>query len=126
MDYEKMQLKRCPFCGNEVSLRFIQFGAAIVCNSRNCLGGLTVKWGTCDSHDIFLAKLVNDWNNREPDSKAVGAAVKCLEAYRAELLRSMREPYAEFDACCLDVLDEAINRVGCFTCDQAVLNWNNK
>ena len=116
-------MKPCPFCGEEVRLVRIQGGFAIVCNGRNCLGGMRILFGSCDKEEMFLQKLISDWNNRDPEVLAVTAAIECIENYRATLYEEMQEPYDEHGCCCIDVLDEVLNRLQCFTSSAAIEAW---
>lgn len=120
------ELKPCPFCGSEVKLVRIQYGFAVVCNARNCLGGMTIKYGTCDNKNIFLEKLMSDWNSRKPEVLAVTAAIECIEDYRAALYDQTQEPYDEHGCCCISVLDEVLNRLQCFTSSAAIEAWRSK
>ena len=121
-----VELKPCPFCGGEVRLVHIQSGFAIVCESRNCLGGMSVKYGSCDNEEIFLEKLVSDWNSRKPEVLAVTASIECIEDYRNTLYEETQEPYDEHGCCCISVLDEVLNRLRCFTASAAVEVWAKK
>lgn len=123
---EETKLKPCPFCGSEVRLIQIQFGFSVVCESRNCLGGMSVKYGSCDNKEIFLKKLVSDWNSRKPEVLAVTAAIECIEDYRNTLYEKTQEPYDEHGCCCISVIDEVLNRLQCFTASAAVEAWTKK
>ena len=116
-------LKPCPFCGEGASLVRIQSGFAIVCNGRNCLGGMRVLFGSCDKEEMFLHKLISDWNGRKPEVLAVEAAIECIEDYRETLCEETQEPYDEHGCCCIDVLDEVLNRLQCFTSVAAIEAW---
>lgn len=120
MEYE---LNPCPHCGHPVRLVDIMHGYAIVCESTNCLGGMRINFGACDNKEIFLAKLISDWNKREPEIPAVAAAINCIEDYRNNLYEEMQEPYDEHGYCCIKVLDEVLNRLQCFTSIAAVKAW---
>ena len=120
------ELKPCPFCGEEVELVSVSFGFAIVCQGRNCLGGMSVKYGSCDNKAIFLEKLIADWNSRKPEVLAVTAAIECIEDYRSTLYEETQEPYDEHGCCCISVLDEALNRLQCFTTSAAIEAWNRR
>ena len=120
------ELKPCPFCGGEVRLIRIQSGFAIVCESRNCLGSMSVKYGSCDNEEIFFEKLVSDWNSRKPEVLAVTAAIECIEDFRNTLYEETQEPYDEHGCCCISVLDEVLNRLHCFTASAAVEVWTKK
>lgn len=121
-----MNLKPCPFCGSDVRLVSIQNGFAIVCGDRNCLGQMRITFGQCDNKELFLAKLVTDWNKRAPEVSAVSAAYACIEEYRNALYEEMQEPYDDHGACCIDVADEILNRLHCFTSTAAVEVWSKK
>ena len=123
---KEVELKLCPFCGNKVSLVRIQNGYAIVCNGRNCLGGMSIKFGLCDDEEIFLQKLISDWNSRKPEVLAVEAAVECIEDYRETLYNMAQEPYDDYGCCCMEVLDEVLNRLQCFTSVAAIEAWNRR
>ena len=120
------ELKPCPFCGEQVELVDIFYGFAIVCKGRNCLGGMSIKYGTCDNKEIFLNKLISDWNSRKPEIPAVTAAVECIEDYRNTLYKKTQEPYDEHGCCCISVLDEVLNRLLCFTASAAIEAWNRR
>ena len=120
------ELKPCPFCGEQVELVDIFYGFAIVCKGRNCLGGMSIKYGTCDNKEIFLNKLISDWNSRKPEIPAVTAAVECIEDYRNTLYEKTQEPYDEHGCCCISVLDEVLNRLLCFTASAAIEAWNRR
>lgn len=119
-------LRRCPFCGEEVTLVRIQRGFAIVCNDRNCLGRMKVNFGLCDNEEMFLQKLVSDWNSRKPEVLAVEAAIECIEDYRDTIWTEMQEPYDEHGSCCMTVLDEVLNRLQCFTRSAAIEAWERR
>lgn len=54
---------------------------------------------------------------------AVVSAVECIEEYRNTVYEETQEPYDEHGYCCIAVLDEAINRLKCFTSFAAVKTW---
>lgn len=115
-----MELERCPYCGETARLVSIQNGFAIVCNDKNCLGQMQIHFGSCNNEEIFLEKLVSNWNKREPEINAVVSAVECIEEYRNTVYEETQEPYDEHGYCCIAVLDEVINRLKCFTSLSAV------
>lgn len=117
------KLKRCPFCGEKSHIVDISGGYAIVCESKNCLGQMRITYGACDNREIFKRKLISDWNNRNPEVRAIVSAVECITAYRDILYEEMQEPYDNHGQCCIDVLDEALNRLRCFTTSAAVDAW---
>ena len=121
-----MELKPCPFCGSKVRLVTIQRGYAIVCEAKNCLGQMRITFGTCDDDLIFLKKLVSDWNKRNPEVRAVTAAYECIEEYRNTIYDETQEEYDDHGGCCIDVLDEVLNRLHCFTSSAAVEAWNRR
>lgn len=121
-----MELKPCPFCGSEARLVRIQNGYAIVCGDKNCLGQMRVTFGMCDNEVIFLEKLLSDWNKRKPEVSAVAAAYECIEEYRNAIYDETQEEYDNHGGCCVDVLDEALNRLHCFTSSAAVDAWINR
>lgn len=118
-----MELERCPYCGETARLVSIQNGFAIVCNDKNCLSQMRIHFGSCDNEEIFLEKLVSNWNKREPEINAVVSAVECIEEYRNTVYKETQEPYDEHGYCCIAVLDEVINRLKCFTSLAAVKTW---
>ena len=120
------ELKPCPFCGEQVELIGIPFGFTIVCQGRNCLGSMSIKYGSCDNREIFLRKLISDWNSRKPEIPAVTAAIECIEDYRKNLYEETQEPYDEHGYCCIRVLDEVLNRLQCFTTSAAIEAWNRR
>ena len=120
-----MNLLACPHCHKPVELVNIQGGYAIVCSDLNCLGGMKIHYGWDDEREIFKNKLVSNWNKREPEVRAVTAAVECIRNYRDELYESTQEPYDEHGACCIQVVDEILNRLNCFTSQAAVDAWDN-
>lgn len=119
-------LNPCPHCGENVRLVHGQRRYAILCQGRNCLGGMFIEYGSCDNKEIFLKKLISDWNSRKPEVLAVTAAVECIEEYRNALSEEIQEPYDYHGSCCIDVLDEALNRLRCFTSSAAVETWNRR
>lgn len=121
-----MELKSCPFCGKPAEFISLQSGFAIICSDHNCLGGIETRFGRMDNPEIFKAKLVANWNKRDKDVAAVEAAVECAIAYRDEVYDDCQEPYDSHGQCCVDVLDEVINRLRCFTCKEAVEAWNRR
>ncbi len=116
-------LKACPFCGKRVELIPIQWGFAIVCSDKNCLRMMQIHYGTCDNEDIFKAKLISDWQRRNPEVPAITAAWNCLAQFRDEIYEACTEPYDTHGSCCINVLDEALNRLLCFTSSAAVEAW---
>jgi len=120
------ELKPCPFCGKKAELFSIQGGFAIGCEDKNCLGVMQIHYGRCDNREIFKQKLIANWNKREPEVVAITAALECLDSYMDDLKKSMQEPYDEHGYCCVRVLDEALNRLQCFTSAAAVEAWNRR
>ena len=116
-------LNPCPHCQKPVELIPIQNGFAIICSDHNCLGGMDIHYGECDNPEIFKAKLISNWNKRDPEICAVSAAVECLIEYGREINEENQRPWSNHGSCCIDVLDEAINMVRCFTCREAVEAW---
>ena len=108
-------LAPCPHCGAGAHLITIQNGYAIVCDDKNCLCLMQIKYGSCDNKYIFLKKLIADWNKRAPEIKAVTEAIRSIREYRNHIYDETQEPYDEHGYCCIDVLDEAINILQCFT-----------
>ena len=122
---DKIRLRKCPHCRRDVELVKIQLGFAICCTGRNCLGGMQIHYGTHDDKEIFKAKLIENWNQRQPDVPAVEAAWNCVAEYRDEIYEACSEPYDEHGSCCIVVLDEALNRLNCFTSTAAVEAWED-
>ena len=120
------ELKPCPFCGGEVRFVSIQNGFAIVCGDKNCLGQMRIMFGRCDNKEIFRETLISNWNKRNPEVRAVIAAYECIEDYRNTLYEETQESYDEHGGCCIDVLDEVLNRLQCFTTTAAVEAWNRR
>lgn len=120
------ELKPCPFCGSEVNLVHIHNGFAVVCSDKNCLGQMRITYERCDNKEIFLEKLLSDWNKRKPEVRAVTAAYACIEEYRNTLYEEIQEPYDEHGDCCISVLDEVLNRLNCFTSSVAIEAWNRR
>lgn len=118
-------LRNCPHCNKPVEFVSIQSGYAIICSDHNCLGGMQIHYGWNDDGEIFKQKLISNWNRRTPDVAAVDAAMNCIEAYRKELYESCQEPYDEHGACCVETADEILNRLQCFTCQEAVDAWQH-
>ena len=118
-----MKLNPCPHCGSEVHLVNMHNGYAIVCNDKNCLCQMRVMFGSCDNKEIFLKKLISDWNKRSPEVRAVTAAIECIEEYRNTIYDETQEEYDDHGCCCVDVLDEVLNRLLCFTSVDAVEEW---
>lgn len=108
-------LAPCPHCGSSAYLVDLQNGYAIVCDDRNCLGSMKIRFGSCDNKDIFLQKLISDWNKRIPEVKAVVSAINQIREYRDDIYEETQEEYDDHGSCCVDVLDEAINILQCFT-----------
>ena len=120
------ELKPCPFCGKRAELISIQRGFAICCEDKNCLGLMQIHYGNSDNTEIFKQKLISNWHKREPEVVAISAALECLDSYREDLREEMQEPYDEHGYCCLRVLDEALNRLQCFTSVAAIKAWNRR
>jgi hypothetical protein len=76
---------------------------------------MRVTFGSCDNEEIFLQKLISDWNNRNPDARTIVAAIGCIEKYRDSIYNETQEEYDDHGGCCVDVLDEVLNRLRCFT-----------
>lgn len=119
-------LKPCPFCGKNAELITSQNGFAVVCADKNCLGLMQIHYGSCDYEEVFKQKLIANWNKREPEVAAIEAALECLDSYEDDLRDRMQEPYDEHGYCCLRVLDEALNRLQCFTSVAAIEAWNRR
>lgn len=120
------KLEPCPHCGKSVELMTIQCGYAIVCSDHNCLGGMSIHYGSCDNTEMFLAKLIANWNKRQPEVRAVTAAIECIHDYGEDLYRRCQEPYDEHGQCCINVVEEILNRLNCFTTAAAVDAWIHK
>ena len=120
-----MNLISCPHCHKPVEFVEIQGGYAIVCSDHNCLGGMSIHYGWYDDREIFKNKLISNWNKRTPEVRAVNAAVECIRKYGEDLYASMQEPYDEHGACCMQVVDEILNRLNCFTSQSAVDAWDD-
>lgn len=122
-DLNKVELSRCPHCNSKMNIVEIQYGYAIVCTNKNCLGGMQIKYGSSDNKIMFLTTLISNWNKRSPEVRAVTAAIECIEEYRNSIHEQMQEPYDDHGQCCIDVLDEVLNRLHCFTSSEAVEVW---
>lgn len=122
-ELKNIELNRCPHCNSEMRLVETQRGYAIVCTDKNCLGGMQIKYGTNDNKEIFLATLISNWNKRNPEVRAVTAATACIEEYRNRLYNNMQEPYDDHGQCCIDVIDEVLNLLRCFTVSAAIDVW---
>ena len=118
-----MNLLPCPHCQKPVEFLTLQGGYAIICSDHNCLGGMDIRYGWQDDQEIFKKKLISNWNRRTPEVRAVKAATECIRKYGEELYESMQEPYNEHGACCIEVVDEILNRLNCFTSQAAVDAW---
>ena len=104
----------CPHCGKEVEFLVSGGTAYIICSDRNCLGGIRISWGTNDKAYIFIEKLKSNWNKRCADQNALIKAIEYLEEFRDELYQQTQNEYAEKWSCCLNTLDEAINKAKAF------------
>ena len=118
-----IELLRCPHCNSEMKIVEIQHGYAIVCGNKNCLGGMQIRYGANDTKEIFLATLISNWNKRLPEVRAITAATECIGEYRNKISSKMQEPYDDHGQCCIDVLDEVLNLLRCFTVSSAVELW---
>ena len=118
-----IELRSCPHCNKPVELVSLQSGYAIVCSDHNCLGGMQIHYGWKDDREIFKQKLISNWNRRTPDVTAVEAAVNCIEEFRDELYESCQEPYDEHGVCCIETVYQILNRLLCFTSQEAVDAW---
>lgn len=112
---EEIVLAPCPHCGASARLVTLHSGYAVVCNNATCLGMMQIQFGSYDNKDVFLQKLISDWNRRAPEIKAVTEAIRCIREYRDNIYDETQEPYDEHGSCCIDVLDETINILRCFT-----------
>lgn len=119
------RLNNCPHCGLPVEFLSLHSGFAIICSDHNCLGGMDVHYGTQDNPELFKKKLISNWNKRKPEIRAVEAAVECTIDYRDKIYDECQEPYDEHGQCCIDCIDEIINRLRCFTCQEAVDAWKD-
>lgn len=115
MDLNSVNLVSCPHCGSDVKLVNIQNGFAIVCTDKNCLGGMRIQYGSCDDKKLFLNKLISDWNKRHLESVAIRAAIDNISKFREELYEELKEECDEHCSCCLDTLDDVMNRLLCYT-----------
>lgn len=120
MNTDSLYLAPCPHCGSDVKIVDIQNGFAIVCTDKNCLGQMRIQYGSCDDQKLFLNKLVTDWNKRQLESVAIRAAIDNVSKYRELLYDEMQEEYDEHCSCCLDTLDDVINRLVCYTAGNIV------
>lgn len=120
------ELVSCPHCGKPVEFINTRGGYAIICSDHSCLGRMEIHYGWMDNREIFKKKLIANWNRRQPEIRAVDAAVNCILKYRKELYDSCQEPYDEHGQCCIDVADEIINRLRCFTVQDAVDAWTDQ
>lgn len=119
------ELVPCPHCGKPVHLVEGQYELEIVCSDKNCLGGMKIYHGACANvdKDIFKAKLIANWNKRNPESVAITAAIECIHDYGEKLYQNTQEPYDEHGQCCINVVEEILNRLQCFTSTAAVNAW---
>jgi hypothetical protein len=66
------ELKTCPFCGKpaeHVYINGFKNEAYIICSDHNCLGHMSISWGTQDDYKKFVQTLINNWNRRaQPDN----------------------------------------------------------
>lgn len=123
IDLSNIELLRCPHCNSEMRLVKIHQGYAIVCTDKNCLGGMRINYGSNDNKEIFLATLISNWNKRMPEVRAITAATECIGEYRNKVFSKTQEPYYDHGQCCIDVLDEVLNLLRCFTVSSAVELW---
>lgn len=105
----------CPHCGKETEFYISGYKAHIICSDHNCWGGMTAQWGTHDEPYRFIEKMKASWNQRAQDGHAIVAATKYIEEYREEVRRDLQSEYSEYCQHCLDVLDEVLNKLDCFT-----------
>ena len=119
------ELKPCPHCQKPAELVHTQGGYAIICSDQNCLGGMEIRYGSEDNKEIFKNKLISNWNRRTPEVRAVNAAFECIKKYGEELYASTQEPYDEHGSCCIQVVNEILNRLNCFTVQAAVDAWDS-
>ncbi len=112
---DRFRLAPCPHCGSAARLVDTHGGYAIVCDNKNCLGQMRIQFGSCDNKELFLKKLVSDWNKRGPEIKAVIEAIRHVGEYRDAIYEETQEEYDDHGECCVDVLDEVINILTCYT-----------
>ena len=109
-----MGLEPCPHCGKDVEFFISGNTAFIYCSDHNCLGGSRVSWGTNDTPYIFIEKLKANWNNRCADQNALVKALEYLDKFRNELYQQTQNEDSERWGCCVDTLDEAIDKARMF------------
>lgn len=112
---DEIALAPCPHCGSGARIVDIYNGYAIICDDKNCLCMMQIRFGSCDDKGLFLRKLIADWNKRNPEIEAVTSAIRCIREYRDNIYEQTQEAYDDHGSCCVDVLDEAINILQCFT-----------
>lgn len=106
----------CPHCGKESEFVCHPTKAYVICSDRNCWGGMNVKWGTDDDPEVFIAKMRRNWNKRAASNNTgLEAAIKSVEKLRERIYAENQLPYSEHDQLCVDVLDEALLKMSCFT-----------
>lgn len=104
----------CPHCGKETEFYISGYKAHIICSDHNCWGGMSVQWGTHDEPYRFIEKMKASWNQRTPDGHAIIAAKSYIEKYRDEIYREAQGEDSDHFGCCLNVLDEVLNKLDCF------------
>ena len=114
-DINSFSLAPCPHCGSGARIVDIHNGHAVVCNNKSCLGQMHITFGSCDNKELFLHKLVSDWNKRGPEIKAVTEAISSINDYKDSVYEDAQEAYDVHGSCCIDVLDEVINILTCYT-----------
>lgn len=105
----------CPHCGKESEFLIGYDEAHIICSDHNCLGKMSVHWGTRDEPYRFIEKMKANWNKRTPDGHAIIEATAYIEKYRKEVYNDSQEEYSDCCAHCVEVVDEILNKLLCFT-----------
>lgn len=112
----EIYLECCPHCGKPVEYVEKSYEAYIICSDHNCLGGMSIKWGTQDDSSKYLMKLWADWNKRAKEQTALCQCIKAVEQQRIALEKELAEdPYSNNCMYCLDVLDKALDTMRVFT-----------
>lgn len=105
----------CPYCGKETEFAIGYSEAHIMCSDHNCLGMMSVHWGTHDEPYRFIEKMKANWNKRNPDTSTLIGAIDYIHKYRNVVYDDSQKEYSDCCAHCVEVVDDILDKLITFT-----------